>query len=174
MVLAAGFETTVNLLGSGIRLLLDNPDQLEILQADPSLWPTAVEEMLRLESPVQLTARRAKHDVTVEGVSLAEGELVILVLAGANRDPELFEDPYRFDVTRENAGKHLSFSGGRHYCLGASLAKAETEVGLKTLFDRFPHLRSTGEGIRRDTRVLRGWASLPVDLGQPASTGASR
>ncbi len=174
LVLAAGFETTVNLLGSGIRLLLDNPDQLEILQQDPSQWPTAVEEMLRLESPVQLTARRAKHDVTVEGVPLTKGELVILVLAGANRDPELFENPYRFDVTRENAGKHLSFSGGRHYCLGASLAKAETEVGLKTLFDRFPHLRSTGEGIRRDTRVLRGWASLPVDLGQPASTDASR
>ncbi|MCQ4121031.1 cytochrome P450 [Rhodococcus tibetensis] len=174
LVLAAGFETTVNLLGSGIRLLLDNPDQLEILQQDPSYWPTAVEEMLRLESPVQLTARLAKRDVTVEGVPLTKGELVILVLAGANRDPELFDDPYRFDVTRENAGKHLSFSGGRHYCLGASLAKAETEVGLKTLFDRFPHLRSTGGGIRRDTRVLRGWASLPVDLGQPASTGVAR
>ena len=98
----------------------------------------------------------------------------LLVLAGANRDPEVFEDPYRFDVTRQNANKHLSFSGGRHYCLGAALAKAETEVGLKTLFDRFPHLQSAGEGIRRDTRVLHGWASLPVDLGQPAATGAPR
>jgi len=116
----------------------------------------------------------AKHAMTVEGVPLKEGELVLLVLAGANRDPEVFEDPYRFDVTRQNANKHLSFSGGRHYCLGAALAKAETEVGLKTLFDRFPHLQSAGEGIRRDTRVLHGWASLPVDLGQPAATGAPR
>nr|WP_296781132.1 cytochrome P450 [Rhodococcus sp. (in: high G+C Gram-positive bacteria)] len=174
LVLAAGFETTVNLLGSGIRLLLDNPDQLAILQEDPSHWTTAVDEMLRLESPVQLTARMAKHDVTIEGIPVSKGALVILVLAGANRDPDVFDDPYRFDVTRANANKHLSFSGGRHYCLGASLAKAETEVGLKTLFDRFPHLQSAGEGIRRDTRVLHGWASLPVDLGQPASTGAAR
>ncbi len=172
LVLAAGFETTVNLLGSGIRLLLDHPDQLAILQQDTSLWPTAVDEMLRLESPVQLTARLAKHDVTIEGVPLKAGELVVLVLAGANRDPAVFDDPYRFDVRRANAGKHLSFSGGRHYCLGASLAKAEAEVGLKTLFDRFPHLQSAGEGIRRDTRVLHGWASLPVDLGEPAATGA--
>ncbi len=173
LVLAAGFETTVNLLGSGIRLLLDHPDQLEILRDDPSHWPTAVDEMLRLESPVQLTARVAKHDVTLEGVSLREGSLVVLVLAGANRDPQVFDDPYRFDVTRENANKHLSFSGGRHFCLGAALARAETEVGLKSLFDRFPHLRSAGEGIRRDTRVLHGWATLPVDLGQPASTGTT-
>ncbi|SNT06102.1 cytochrome P450 [Rhodococcoides kyotonense] len=171
LVLAAGFETTVNLLGSGIRLLLDNPDQLEILKHDPTLWPGAVDEMLRLESPVQLTARLAKRDMTIEGIELEQGDLVVLVLAGANRDPAVFDDPYRFDVTRANAGKHLSFSGGRHYCLGASLAKAEAEVGLKTLFDRFPHLQSAGEGIRRDTRVLHGWASLPVDLGEPATAG---
>ena len=164
LVLAAGFETTVNLLGNGIRLLLDNPDQLSILRQDPALWPNAVEEMLRLESPVRLTARRAKHDLRLEGRSLAQGDHVVLILAGANRDPEVFDDPYRFDVTRENANKHLSFSGGRHYCLGASLAKAETEVGLKTLFDRFPHITSAGDAIRRDTRVLHGWSRLPVDL----------
>ncbi|MCK0516461.1 cytochrome P450 [Williamsia sp. DF01-3] len=169
LVLAAGFETTVNLLGNGIRLLLDNPDQLDILQQDPALWPNAVEEMLRLESPVQLTARRAKHDLTLEGRSLAQGDHVVLILAGANRDPEVFDDPYRFDVTRENANKHLSFSGGRHYCLGASLAKAETEVGLKTLFERFPHITSAGDAVRRDTRVLHGWSTLPVDLGRPTT-----
>ena len=165
LVLAAGFETTVNLLGNGIRLLLDNPDQLSILRQDPALWPNAVEEMLRLESPVQLTARRAKHDLTLEGRSLGQGDHVVLILAGANRDPEVFDDPYSFEVTRENANKHLSFSGGRHYCLGASLAKAETEVGLKTLFERFPHITSAGDAIRRDTRVLHGWSRLPVDLG---------
>jgi cytochrome P450 len=165
LVLAAGFETTVNLLGNGIRLLLDNPDQLNILHHDPALWPNAVEEMLRLESPVQLTARRATHDLTLEGQSLAQGDHVVLILAAANRDPDVFDDPYRFDVTRKNANKHLSFSGGRHYCLGASLAKAETAVGLKALFDRFPHLTSAGAALRRDTRVLHGWSTLPVDLG---------
>ncbi|MFY2789787.1 cytochrome P450 [Rhodococcus sp. KRD162] len=174
LVLAAGFETTVNLLGSGIRLLLDHPDQLAVLQHDPSHWPTAIDEMLRMESPVQLTARAAKHDVVVEGVPIKEGSLVILVLAGANRDPLVFENPNTFDVTRANAGKHLSFSGGRHYCLGAALAKAESEVGLKALFDRFPQLQSAGEGTRRNTRVLHGWASLPIDLGQPATTTAGR
>ncbi|MEW1934200.1 cytochrome P450 [Rhodococcus sp. NPDC079359] len=174
LVLAAGFETTVNLLGSGIQLLLDNPDQLAVLQQDPSHWPTAIDEMLRMESPVQLTARMAKRDVEVEGVTVHEGKLVVLVLAGANRDPLVFEDPDRFDVTRANAGKHLSFSGGRHYCLGAALAKAESEVGLKALFDRFPHLRSAGEGTRRNTRVLHGWATLPIDLGEPATTTAGR
>ncbi|OZF34957.1 cytochrome [Rhodococcus sp. 14-2496-1d] len=172
LVLAAGFETTVNLLGSGIRLLLDHPDQLAVLQQDPSHWPTAVDEMLRMESPVQLTARMAKRDVEIEGVTVHAGKLVVLVLAGANRDPLVFEDPNRFDVTRANAGKHLSFSGGRHYCLGAALAKAESEVGLKTLFDRYPHLRSAGEGTRRNTRVLHGWATLPVNLGEPATTTA--
>ncbi|CCQ13857.1 Cytochrome P450 [Rhodococcus sp. AW25M09] len=174
LVLAAGFETTVNLLGSGIRLLLDHPEQLAVLQHDPSHWTTAVDEMLRMESPVQLTARAARHDVVVEGVPISEGSLVILVLAGANRDPLVFEDPNRFDVTRANAGKHLSFSGGRHYCLGAALAKAESEVGLKALFDRFPNLQSAGEGTRRNTRVLHGWATLPIDLGQPATTTADR
>ena len=174
LVLAAGFETTVNLLGSGIRLLLDHPDQLAVLQQDTSHWPTAIDEMLRMESPVQLTARAAKHDVVVEGVPVREGSLVVLVLAGANRDPQVFEDPNEFDVTRANAGKHLSFSGGRHYCLGAALAKAESEVGLKALFDRFPHLRSAGEGTRRNTRVLHGWATLPIDLGEPATSTAGR
>ncbi|OZC69578.1 cytochrome [Rhodococcus sp. 15-725-2-2b] len=172
LVLAAGFETTVNLLGSGIQLLLDHPDQLAVLQQDPSHWPTAVDEMLRMESPVQLTARMAKRDVEIEGVTVHAGKLAVLVLAGANRDPLVFEDPNRFDVTRANAGKHLSFSGGRHYCLGAALAKAESEVGLKTLFDRYPHLRSAGEGTRRNTRVLHGWATLPVNLGEPATTTA--
>lgn len=174
LVLAAGFETTVNLLGSGIRLLLDHPDQLAVLRREPSHWANAIDEMLRMESPVQLTARMAERDVTVEGVRIREGSLVILVLAGANRDPLVFGDPDRFDVTRSNAGKHLSFSGGRHYCLGAALAKAESEVGLKALFDRFPHLRSAGQGTRRDTRVLHGWATLPVDLGEPATSAVGR
>jgi cytochrome P450 len=166
LVLAAGFETTVNLLGSGIRILLEHPDQLALLLEQPDLWPGAVEEILRLESPVQLSARVAKVDTEVAGRSVKQGELVILYLAGANRDPEVFHDPHRFDITRDNAGKHLSFSGGRHYCLGAALARAEGEVGLRTFFERYPDACLAGAGSRRDTRVLRGWASLPISLGQ--------
>jgi cytochrome P450 len=169
LVLAAGFETTVNLLGSGIRILLEHPDQLAMLLDDPDLWPGAVEEILRLESPVQLSARVAREDTEVAGRTVERGELVILYLAGANRDPKVFADPHRFDITRENAGKHLSFSGGRHFCLGAALARAEGEVGLRTFFERYPDAALAGAGSRRDTRVLRGWSSLPIALGKARS-----
>jgi cytochrome P450 len=165
LVLAAGFETTVNLLGNGIRMLLDTPEHLETLRTNPELWPTAVEEILRLDSPVQLSARIAAKDTVIEGRRIQRGEGIIIYLAGANRDPKVFEDPNRFDIRRENAGKHLSFSGGRHFCLGAALARAEGEVGLRTFFERFPDARLGGTGARRETRVLRGWASLPIALG---------
>jgi cytochrome P450 len=94
------------------------------------------------------------------------GHRIIIYLAGANRDPKVFTDPHRFDIERDNAGKHLSFSGGRHFCLGAALARQEGEVGLRTFFERFPDARLAGIGSRRDTRVLRGWSSLPIDLGK--------
>lgn len=166
LVLAAGFETTVNLLGNGIRMLLDTPGHLEALSARPELWPTAVEEILRLDSPVQMSARFARRDVEVAGTAIKRGELVIIHLAGANRDPQVFDDPHRFDIERDNAGKHLSFSGGRHFCLGAALARAEGEVGLRTFFERYPDARLAGAGSRRDTRVLRGWSTLPITPGK--------
>jgi cytochrome P450 len=166
LVLAAGFETTVNLLGNGIRMLLDNPEHLETLAERPELWPNAVEEVLRLDSPVQLSARTLVKDTEIEGRRLKAGEAIIVYLAGANRDPKVFTDPHRFDIERENAGKHLSFSGGRHFCLGAALARAEGEVGLRTFFERFPDARLAGGGSRRETRVLRGWSSLPITLGK--------
>ena len=169
LVLAAGFETTVNLLGNGIRMLLGAPDQLAILTADPSLWPNAVEEILRLDSPVQLTARVARRDTVVAGTPVAQDELMLICLAAANRDPAIFPDPHRFDVTRPNAGRHLAFSGGRHFCLGAALARIEGEVGLRRFFTHFPEARLAGAGSRRDTRVLQGWAHLPVRLGSPAT-----
>ena len=165
LVLAAGFETTVNLLGNGIRMLLKRPQHLQTLAAQPELWPTAVEEILRLDSPVQMSARIARRDVEVAGTAIGRGELVIIYLAGANRDPEVFTDPHTMDLHRDNAGRHLSFSGGRHFCLGAALARAEGEVGLRTFFERFPDARLAGDGSRRDTRVLRGWATLPISLG---------
>jgi cytochrome P450 len=173
LVLAAGFETTVNLLGNGIRMLLDTPEQLHTLSQRPELWPNAVEEILRLESPVQLTARLALNDTEVAGTSIKQGELVVVYVAAANRDPAVFADPNRFDIERDNAGKHLAFSGGRHFCLGAALARAEGEVGLRAFFDRFPDVRSAGAGSRRDTRVLHGWSTLPVALG-PARSMATR
>lgn len=173
LVLAAGFETTVNLLGNGIRMLLDAPEHVQTLTQRPQLWPNAVEEILRLESPVQLTARIALNDTEVAGAHIKRGELVVIYLAAANRDPAVFADPHRFDIERANAGRHLAFSGGRHFCLGAALARAEGEVGLRTFFDRFPEVRSAGAGSRRDTQILRGWSTLPVRLG-PARSMASR
>ena len=169
LVLAAGFETTVNLLGNGIRMLMDAPDQLALLREDPQLWPNAVEEILRLDSPVQLSARVALRDVELAGTRIRRDEMVAIYLAAANRDPGVFPDPHRFDVTRPNAGRHLAFSGGRHFCLGAALARAEGEVGLRAFFERFPQAEPAGTGQRRDTRVLRGWSTLPVRLGPEVS-----
>ncbi len=173
LVLAAGFETTVNLLGNGIRMLLDHPEHLQTLAARPELWPNTVEEILRLDSPVLMSARVALRDTEVAGTPVQAGELVIIHLAGANRDPAVFTDPHRFDIERDNAGRHLSFSGGRHFCLGAALARAEGQVGLQTFFERFPDARAAGEGSRRETRILRGWSTLPIALGKARTAVSS-
>lgn len=173
LLLAAGFETTVNLLGSGTELLLRHPAQLAVLNDEPGGWPNAVEEILRVESPVQLTARSALRETEVAGTVVPAGQRVVTLLAGANRDPAVFTDPHTFDVQRPNAKDHLSFSGGRHYCLGASLARLEGEIGLRTLFQRFPDIALAPGATRRRTRVLRGWEHLPVVLG-PASREFAR
>ena len=165
LVLAAGFETTVNLLGNGTVLLLEHPDQLARLREDPSLWPSAVDEVLRYESPVQLTARFAARDTSLAGHAVRRGGLVVTMLGGANRDPAVFTDPDRFDVGRANAREHLSFSGGRHFCLGAALARLEGEIGLHSLVERFPDLALAPGARRTTTRVLRGWEHLPVMTG---------
>jgi cytochrome P450 len=164
LVLAAGFETTVNLLGNGIVLLHDHPDQRQRLADEPDLWPNAVEEVLRVDPPVLLTGRLALRDTTVGGRPVKEGSMVTTMLAGANRDPDVFTDPATFDVARPNARDHISFSAGRHHCLGASLARMEGEVGLRMLWERFPDLEVLPGAPRRTTRILRGWASLPARL----------
>ncbi len=164
LVLAAGFETTVNLLGNAIVLLGKHPDQLGRLRGDSALWPNAVDEALRVDPPVLLTARVCTHATSVAGAEVPAGTQVVAVLAGANRDPKVFDDPARFDVARENARDHISFSGGRHYCLGASLARMEGEVGLRALTERFPGLRLLPGARRRPTRVLRGYEILPARL----------
>jgi cytochrome P450 len=164
LLLAAGFETTVNLIGNAVALLTDHPDQLALLQSGEARWTTAVDEALRLESPVQRTARVAHRDTEVAGEQVAAGKIVVTVLAAANRDPKVFADPARFDVTRENAGDHVAFSSGVHYCLGAGLARMEAEVGLRALFERFPDLALTAPPHRRPTRTLRGFDAMPVRL----------
>ena len=164
LVLAAGFETTVNLLGNAIALLDRHPGQLGRLREDSGLWANAVDEALRLDPPVLMTGRVATRATAVAGVEVPAGAQVVTLLAGANRDPGVFADPERFDVARENAREHVSFSGGRHYCLGASLARMEGEVGLRTLAERFPDLRLLPGAQRRPTRILRGYESLPARL----------
>jgi cytochrome P450 len=168
LVFGAGFETTVNLIANGAGQLFAHPDQRRLLAEDPSLWPNAVDEVLRVDSPVQRTGRRAVRDTTVHGVPVAENELVILVLAAANRDPRVFADPHRFDVTRPNARDHVAFSSGIHFCLGAALARMEGEVALRALFERFPDLAPGDPPRRRRTVILRGYESMPVLLGSAA------
>src|SRR6185312_15061733 len=169
LLLAAGFETTVNLIGNGSTLLMEHPEQRERLRDEPALWPNAVDEMLRFDSPVQRTGRIAQCDTEVAGVPVPAGQPVMTLLGGANRDPEVFDDPQRFDVARPNAGEHVAFSSGIHYCLGAGLARMEGEVGLRALFERFPDLAAAGAPHRRATRVLRGYETMPVRLFATAS-----
>jgi cytochrome P450 len=164
LVLAAGFETTVNLLGNGIALLAADPEQRRLLAERDELWPNAVDEVLRVDPPVLLTGRMTTADTEVVGVPMRRGSVMVGVLAGANRDPQVFPQPEKFDVARENARDHVSFSAGRHYCLGAALARMEGEVGLRTLFERYPDLRVEQGAVRRSTRILRGYEKLPVTL----------
>nr|WP_246372448.1 cytochrome P450 [Gordonia humi] len=165
LVLAAGFETTVNLLSNGTALLSEHPDQLAALRHGGADWSNAVDEVLRFDPPVLLTARQAAVDTEVVGVPVREGQRILTVLAGANRDPQVFDDPDTFDVARPNASAHVSFGAGRHHCLGASLARMEGAIGLQSLFERFPDLALDDGAHRRETRILRGYEKLPVVLG---------
>jgi cytochrome P450 len=164
LLLAAGFETTVHLLGNGAVLLMRHPDQLDLLRAQPQGWADAVEEILRYESPVQRTGRVAKQDTEVARRQVPAGSFIVLLLGGANRDPAVFPDPHRFDMRRANAAQNLAFSSGIHYCIGATLARLEGEIGLRALFRRFPDLSLADTPRRRPTRVLRGYDTIPVQL----------
>jgi cytochrome P450 len=165
LVFGAGFETTVNLIGNAIPLLLANPDQLARLKAEPDGWGNAVDEVLRYDSPVQATVRVPIVDTEVAGVSVPAGRMIIVMLGGANRDPAVFADPNRFDTARSNARDHLAFSAGAHFCLGAQLARLEGTTALRALFERFPSLELAGGAVRRETTVLRGYRHLPVRIG---------
>lgn len=162
LLAGAGFETTINLIGNAIVLLLRHPEQLATLREDPQLWPGAVEEVLRLDSPVQMTSRNALCELELAGQRLARGETVALLLGGANRDPNVFPDPGRFEVTRANAKEHLSFSSGIHACLGANLARMEATIALQALFERFPDLRLDGPPTPRGLATLHGFRRIPA------------
>lgn len=164
LLLDAGFLTTVNLLGNGIALLTSHPDQLELLLAQPDLWPGAIEEILRYDCPVRITGRVANCDVDIADQHVRRGSLVLLSLAGANYDPGVFPEPEQFDVTRVNAAQHLAFSGGIHGCLGYRLARMEGVIALRTLFERYPHLRLDGPPIPRRLVNLHAYRSMPAVL----------
>lgn len=169
LLAGAGFETTVNLIGNAIVLLLQHPDQLAMLREDPELWPGAVEEVLRFDSPVQMTSRTAACDLEIAGQHFAAHETVALLLGGANRDPNVFPHPDRFDITRANAKDHLAFSNGVHACLGASLARIEATIALRALFERFTDLQLTGTPTSRGLATLHGFRHIPVCVGSTAS-----
>jgi cytochrome P450 len=163
LLLVAGFETTTNLLGNGLVLLLDRPEHAKRLAAEPDRAPAYVEEMLRVDSPVQLTERFAGAATTVAGVDVPAGAEMILLLGAANRDPARFERPAVFDPDRPDNAP-LSFGAGAHYCLGAPLARLEAQLALPALLRRFPELEPAGRPVRRARLTLRGWATLPVRL----------
>ena len=161
LLLTAGHETTMNLIGNGLLALLQNPDQLEVLRGRPDLMPGAVEELLRYDSPVRLTVRTALADTTVAGEKVRAGEQVIAMLDAANHDPTVFESPDALDVTRD-AHRHVAFGAGAHYCLGAALARAEAQIALAALV-ALPDLELTiDEPPLRPLVTFHALQALPV------------
>jgi cytochrome P450 len=162
LLLIAGFITTVNLIGNGTVALLGDPGGWDRLRQDPALIPAAIEEMIRYDSPVQLTARTATEDVEVGGHLIPAGRPVIAFIGGANRDPEVFEQPDEFRIDRPDPGRHLSFSLGLHHCLGAALARLEGRIAIEELTRRYPALELAAPPTRRSLLVFRGFESVPV------------
>ena len=161
LLLVAGNETTTNLIGNAVIALLENPEQLERLRAEPELIDNAVEEALRFDSPVQGLPRLAAKEVEVGDEKVSAGTRVMLLIGSANRDPERWPEPDRFDVARDTTG-HLGFGFGIHFCLGSHLARLESRCALEAIVGRLANLRFAGEVKRNAHPILRGPASLPV------------
>ena len=161
----AGQETTAKLISNGLYQLLTHPDQLAKLRRSPKLMPSAAEELLRFDPPVQAISRKAREDVELGGRTIEAGQKALCVLAAANRDPEAFDRPDELDVEREE-NRHLAFGTGIHACLGGMLARAEVEIAIGTLIARFPKLRLATDDVEWEgSFIIRGVKSLPVELG---------
>ena len=168
LLLVAGHETTVNLIGNGVLALLQHPDQLQKLKDDPSLIKPTVEELLRYDGPVETSTERfAREDVRIGETVIPRGEMVLVVLAAADHDPERFADPDELDITRVD-NRHLAFGKGIHHCLGAPLARMEGQIAISTLLARMPDLRLKGSPESLSWRpglTLRGLRGLPLEFG---------
>ena len=165
LLLAAGHVTTVNLIASGTLLLLTHPAELAKVRADPALMKNAVEEILRYWGPLDTTLPRfATEDLTIDGVEIPRGETIMIGLSSANHDPERFVQPEVFNITREDANRHIAFGKGIHVCLGAPLARMEGDIALTTLLARYPDLRlaAPAEEIAWKPGLLRALRTLPV------------
>jgi cytochrome P450 len=161
LLLVAGFETTTNLIGNGLAVLLERPDLAAALRADPALTASFVEETLRFDSPVQLTTRWCREPVEVHGVTVEPYSQVLVLLGAANRDPARYPNPHTFDPTR-TAVQPLSFGAGGHYCLGAALARMEAQVAFPLLLQLLPRLTLVAPPLRRPRLTLRGFVEIPV------------
>lgn len=163
LLLLAGHETTTNLIGNGMAVLLGHPDSLARLRSSPELAPVFVEEFLRFDSPVQMTTRVPASPTTVAGVDVTQRVEVTVLLGAANRDPDRFSSPDSFDPFRPD-NVPLSFGAGAHFCLGAALARLEAQIAFPLLLACYPGLRPAGDPVRRHRLVLRGFSRLPVNV----------
>lgn len=164
ILLSTGHETTTHLIGNGLLALLQNLDQMQKLRNQPGFVASAIEEMMRYDNPVQITYRSAIEDVEFSGKQIHKGDLLNSILGSANRDPERYTDPNRFDITR-NEGRHLNFGLGIHFCIGASLVRLEAEIAFNTVLRRFPKLQLETESLDwQEHPVFRGLKSLPVSF----------
>jgi len=163
LLILAGNDTTSSLIGSGMVLLAEHPDQRERLVADPSLWPNAIEEMNRIESPTQVLPRTTTTEVTLHGVTIPTGSRVMLIWGSANRDEREFAGPERFDVARK-VNRHLAFGHGVHYCLGANLARLEARVAFEEWHARFPRYSLAAEPERIVSTWARAYRRVPISI----------
>ena len=165
LLLNAGHEASVNGLGNGLVAAMNHPDQMELLRSNPEgVSPTAIEEFLRYDSPLHLFERTARADTDIGGVTIREGQKIAALLGSANRDEAIFESPERFDITR-NPNPHIGFGAGIHFCIGAPLARMEMSIAVPALLARFPGIGLSGEPVSRGTFVLRGWSTVPIQIG---------
>jgi cytochrome P450 len=163
LLLIAGNETTTNLIGNAMQSLLENPDQMELLRNEPSLIPSAIEELLRYNGPVQATARVATTDIEVGGVTVKGGQMAMAVLGAANHDPAKYPDPEKLDL-RRNPTDHMGFGDGIHFCIGAPLARAEAQIAFEELLKRYAVIEAAGEPTFGGTFIIRGPKKLPIHV----------